>query len=153
MDVQTEFMQGLTTLLNKVTLLEQDEMKAHLKGFKAAEVHTIEYIGDHAGENLTTIAAALYVTRGAVSKMTKRLLARDLITGYHRPGNQKEVYFRLTPAGQAVYDTHARLNRQFAQRDQPVFAALTAEQAATLVQFMDQYNQHLDHLIDAKLNK
>ncbi|WP_251946704.1 MarR family transcriptional regulator [Levilactobacillus brevis] len=147
MDTQIQFLAELNQLMDKLSFLSRDQLKVALRGYKAAEVHTIEFIGQHPDTNATTIADALYVTRGAVSKMTKRLIDRGLITRYQKPDNQKETYFQLTQQGQTIFATHERLTRQFMQRDMPVFDENPQEVAATL-NFLHEYNQFLDQQVE-----
>lgn len=147
MDEQQAFLDSLSTLLDKITWLNQDALATQLKGFKSAEVHTIDFIGHHPTANVTQIANSLYVTRGAVSKMTRRLITKNLIERYQSPENKKEVYFRLTPAGKHVFDTHARLHQQFNQRDAPVFANADPKQLAATLAFLTDYNEFLDEQI------
>lgn len=148
MDAQQQFRASLTTLLDKITLLSKSQLETQLKGFKPAEVHTIEFIGKHQDVNVTKIADAMFVTRGAVSKLTKRLMARELIERYQKPDNKKEIYFRLTPQGRGVFLTHEQLDKEFQQRDQPVFDQTDPVQLQTVLAFLDRYNQHLDHEIE-----
>ncbi|WP_054654558.1 MarR family transcriptional regulator [Secundilactobacillus silagei] len=93
MTTQQQFYKSLKTLLDKMQLLDQAEMQTKLADFKPAEVHTIQYIGQHIGANVTAIAAGMYVTRGAVSKMTKRLIRRELIEKYQSAENKKRGLF------------------------------------------------------------
>jgi len=149
-DLQQQFLSELTTLLDKISLLSHDVLSQQLKGYKAAEVHTIEYIQKHPESNASQIAAGLYVTRGAVSKMTRRLMARHLIERYQKAGNRKETYFRLLPAGQQVFEIHERLNRQFEDRDRDVFERADEQELASTLRFLEQYNQHLDTELEKK---
>lgn len=143
MTPQQQFEAQLGTLIDKLTLLSKAQLEAQLKGYKAAEVHTIQYIGDHPTANVTQIAKAQYVTRGAVSKMTQRLMKRDLIQRYQKPDNKKALYFRLTSAGEKVYQIHAQLSRGFQQRDQSVFENVAPAEIQATLAFLEHYNQHL----------
>ncbi|WP_225353112.1 MarR family transcriptional regulator [Secundilactobacillus paracollinoides] len=96
MNKQAQFMASMSSLIDKTTLLEHTQLDEQLAGYKPAEVHTIEFIGNHPDANVTIIANAMYVTRGAVSKMTRRLMKNALIERYQKPDNKKEIYFRLT---------------------------------------------------------
>lgn len=123
-------------------------MTAALADFKPAEVHTLAFIGSHDGANVTAIATARLETRGGASKMTHRLAVRGLISRYKKSDNKKEVYFKLTPAGQAVFDVHATLDRKFAARDASIFTQTPADELAIVLAFLQRYNQHLDNEID-----
>nr|WP_243465296.1 MarR family transcriptional regulator [Oenococcus oeni] len=149
MDVQVQFMAELSQLIDKLSFLSRDQLKIALKGYKPAEVHTIEFIGEHSETNVTAIASALYVTRGAVSKITKRLISRGLIVRYQKPDNQKEVYFKLTAQGQEVFEIHKKFTNYFMQRDEPIFRD-SPDAVATTLAFLHQYNAFLDQKITIK---
>ena len=87
------------------------------------------------------------MTRGAISKLTKRLEQRGLIESYKNPNNKKEVYFRLTEAGQQIYQTHEELHKEFQRRDQEVFDNITEDEFKSMMRFAEKYNAHLDHEI------
>ncbi|KRM11688.1 MarR family transcriptional regulator [Paucilactobacillus suebicus] len=147
MKEQEQFLNGLSTLLDKMQLLDRDTMQSQLNGFKPAEVHTIEFIGKHSHTNVTQISSAMYVTRGAVSKMTKRLMAKELIESYQISDNKKEIYFRLTTAGKRIFNIHESLNHQFEKRDESVFKQTSQADIDAVLSFISKYNQHLDVLI------
>ncbi|WDF83217.1 MarR family transcriptional regulator [Lacticaseibacillus pabuli] len=150
MTAQQEFMTSLDGLLSKLKFLSQAQMTAALSDFKPAEVHTLAFIGSHDGVNVTAIATARLETRSAASKMTRRLAARGLISRYKKSDNKKEVYFKLTPPGQAVFDVHAALDRKFAERDASVFAQTSPDEMATVLAFLQRYNRYLDDEISKR---
>ncbi|KRL80966.1 MarR family transcriptional regulator [Secundilactobacillus paracollinoides DSM 15502 = JCM 11969] len=147
---QAQFMASMSSLIDKTTLLEHTQLDEQLAGYKPAEVHTIEFIGNHPDANVTIIANAMYVTRGAVSKMTRRLMKNALIERYQKPDNKKEIYFRLTAKGKDVYNTHAALNRQFEDRDAALFTETDQSLVDDTLAFLAAYNQHLDDIINQK---
>ncbi|MDF2935735.1 MAG: transcriptional regulator, MarR family [Paenibacillaceae bacterium] len=61
------------------------------------------YIGNHADSNVTKLAESFYMTRSAISKITKKLMEKGLIDSYQKPENKKEIYFRLTEQGRRLY--------------------------------------------------
>ncbi|KRO00744.1 MarR family winged helix-turn-helix transcriptional regulator [Companilactobacillus kimchiensis] len=152
MNKQEQFQSELNMLLDKMTLLSQDTFKAELPDYKSSEVHTVEFIGKHADSNVTTIANSLYVTKGAVSKMSKRLINKGLIESYRDKDNQKERYFHLTPKGQEVFDIHERLTKQIMQRDESVFKD-NADQIKVVLKFLKTYNIYLDKELSETKNK
>lgn len=131
-------------LLNKKYLLEKFKMEESLKGYTNSEVHCITYLGRNADSNVTKLAESLFMTRGAVSKITKKLLQKGLIEGYQKPENKKEVYFRLTDQGNEVYKIHEGLHREFQERDKAVFEQIPEKEFDIILSFVEQYNRHLD---------
>ena len=70
------------------------------------------------------LAEAFSMTTGAASKLTKRLLARDLVTRYQKLENRKEVYFRLSPQGEELFAVLAEIRAKLNRRDEAIFADL-----------------------------
>ena len=87
-------------------------------------MHCIEAIQELNEPNVRRLTEALFMTRGAVSKLTKRLEQRGLIESYKNPDNKKEVYFRLTEAGTEIYQIHEDLHKEFQRRDQKCLTTL-----------------------------
>lgn len=131
-------------LFNKMTWLNKSKMEDQLNGYKPSEVHCLEYIENNADSNVTKLAEALYMTSGAISKLTKKLIHKGLIESYRKPENKKEIYFRLTEQGKVIYTIHEGLHREFQERDKAVFEQVTAEQLDSMLRFMQQYSRHLD---------
>jgi len=68
-------------LFNKKIWLDAYKMKESLKEYKPSEIHCIEYIGKSEDSNVTKLAETFYMTRSAISKITKKLIAiRSRIT-------------------------------------------------------------------------
>ena len=125
-------------------------MERALNVFKSSEVHCVEVIKEYQNPNVQYLANKLFMTRGAISKLTKRLQSKKLIESYQNEHNKKEIYFRLTPKGQQVYHTHQQLHAKFDARDQDVFESLTQQEFESIQHFIEKYNQHLDKEIKNK---
>ncbi|MCD1261604.1 MarR family transcriptional regulator [Paenibacillus athensensis] len=147
MNKEDQVVKRFRELFNKLAWLNKLTMEERLKGHKPSEVHCMEYIGNHSDANVTRLAESLYMTRSAISKITKKLLEKGLIESFQKPENKKEIYFRLTEQGKAVSQLHDELHRQFRQRDQAVFEQVTEEQFDSMLRFMETYDRHLDQEI------
>ncbi|HDX9630179.1 TPA: MarR family transcriptional regulator [Bacillus cereus] len=144
MNKEEQVMNGFRELYNKIVWLNKDKMEEGLKGFKSSEVHCIEYIENNADSNVTQLAEAFYVTRGAISRMTKKLIQKGLIESYQKSENKKEVYFRLTEQGKEIYKIHEDLHKEFQDRDKAVFEQVTEEEFESIISFVEKYSRHLD---------
>lgn len=144
MNKQEQVIMDFRDLFNKMALLNKNKMEDSLKGHKPSEVHCIECIGRNADSNVTKLAESLYMTRGAISKITKKLMEKGLIESYQKPDNKKEVYFRLTEQGKVIYKIHEELHNEFKERDKAVFEQVTEEQFDMMLSFMEKYSRHLD---------
>ncbi|MGM7428730.1 MarR family transcriptional regulator [Bacillus pacificus] len=144
MNKEEQVMNGFRELYNKLVWLNKDKMEEGLKGFKSSEVHCMEYIGNNADSNVTQLAEAFYVTRGAISRMTKKLMKKGLIESYQKLENKKEIYFKLTEQGKEIYKIHEDLHKEFQERDKVVFEQVTEEEFDSIISFVEKYSRHLD---------
>ena len=144
MNREEQLISGFRDLYNKMVFLNKFKMESSLKGNTSSEVHCIDYIGRNADSNVTKLAESFYVTRGAISKISKKLIKRGLIESYQRADNKKEIYFRLTERGKAIYQIHEELHKEYQQRDKAVFEHITDEQFDTMLSFVNKYRSHLD---------
>ncbi|MCH4566222.1 MarR family transcriptional regulator [Bacillus sp. ES1-5] len=144
MNKEEQVMNGFRELYNKMVWLNKDKMEEGLKGFKSSEVHCIEYIENNSDSNVTQLAEAFYVTRGAISRMTKKLINKGLIESYQKSENKKEIYFRLTEQGKKIYKIHEELHNEFQQRDKAVFEQVTEAEFDSIINFVEKYSRHLD---------
>ena len=95
-------------------------------------------------KNTIPLSTAFYMTRGAISKLTKKLIDKGLLDSYQKPGNKKEIYFRLTETGMDIFKTHEKLHHGFDERDRPVFEQLSEKEMDAILCFAKAYNEHLD---------
>ncbi|WP_029191887.1 MarR family transcriptional regulator [Paenibacillus elgii] len=144
MNKKEQVIMGFRDLFNKMVWLNKFKMEDRLKGYKPSEVHCIEYIERNVDSNVTKLAESLYMTTGAISKITKKLIKKGLIESYQKPDNKKEIYFRLTEQGKVINKIHEELHKEFEERDKAVFEQVTEEQFDSMLSFMEKYSRHLD---------
>ncbi|APM39677.1 MarR family transcriptional regulator [Clostridium kluyveri] len=144
MKKEEQVIMGFRDLLNKLVRLNKFKMEDSLKGYKSSEVHCIEYIGRNVDSNVTKLAESFYMTTGAISKLTKKLIRKGIIKSYQKLDNKKEIYFRLTEQGQRIYKVHEELHKEFQERDKAVFEQVTEEQFDSMLSFVEKYSRHLD---------
>lgn len=147
MNKEEQVIFGIRDLYNKMVFLNKVKMEQNLKGYKSSEVHCLEFIGRNSDSNVTKLSEAFYMTRGAMSKITKKLITKGIIESYQRPENKKEIYFRLTSKGREVFRIHEELHCEFQQRDKVIFEQLTEEQLNIMLSFANKYRAHLDEEI------
>lgn len=143
MNKEEQLIIGFRDLYNK-TVFINSKMEDSLKGYKSSEVHCIDYIGRNADSNVTKLAEVFYMTRGAISKITKKLIQKGVIESYQKPDNKKEIYFRLTEHGKVIYEIHDELHKEFRERDKAVFEQVTEDQFDIMLSFVERYRRHLD---------
>ncbi len=89
-------------------------------------LRVLDAVGRLEPVNGITISKQAQIPKGSVSKITRRLIAKKLITKESLPHNKKEILFRTTPLGKELFDTH----RAFDQHMEKGF-----------IRFMQRYNR------------
>ncbi len=144
MSKEDQIIMGFRDLHNKIDFLNKFKMEDGLKGYKSSEVHFIESIGRNVDSNVTKLAESFYMTRGAISKIAKKLIKKGIIETYQKPDNKKEIYFRLTSQGNVINNIHEELHNELRERDKAVFEQITEEQFDIMLNFVEKYSRHLD---------
>lgn len=144
MDKSEEVMVNIRDLFNKLAWINKVKMEKALEGYKPSEVHCIEYIAKNNDSNVTKLAEAFYMTKSAISKLTKKLIEKELIVSYQKTENKKEIYFQLTPKGMAINKIHYELHQSFHERDKIIFEQISDEQYAEFLAVITKYSNHLD---------
>ncbi len=138
-----QLLDDLRVVYNKMALLNGSKMKKELIGYTSSEVHWLEFIENTPDVNVTKLSEHFFMTRGAMSKATKKLIAKDAIYSLKKENNKKEIYFELTEEGKRVYLLHQKLHQEFKIRDQEIFANLSKEMLEEVDHFLKTYDKHL----------
>jgi len=144
MNQKEQVIMDFRDLFNKMAWLNKLKMEDSLKGYKPSEVHCIEYIGRNLDSNVTKLAESFYMTRSAISKITKKLIEKGFIESYQKPDNKKEIYFKLTEQGKVIHKIHEELHKEFQERDKVIFDQVTEKQFDSMLSFVEKYSNHLD---------
>ena len=143
-------MDALWGMLQRRWSLDGAVWKQADRDLNLTELRCIEYVGSHTNANSTRLAEVFFMTTGATSKLTKKLLAKGLLQRYQKPDNRKSVYFRLTEAGEQLFATLSDLRQQLRDRDAPIFQRMTDEEYDTILGFVQRYDDHLFRLTKSK---
>ena len=148
-------MRGEERLLKELALmLERQDMLSKLTESQCldeygySETHCIDSIGRLELPNVTKVAEHMGMTRGAISKMTKKLLSKGLIEKYTRETNKKEIYFRLTEQGEVLFEEHDKRHRLWERRDMEFLSRYSKEDVETVYRFMKKFNYYLEQQIE-----
>lgn len=146
MDKRQQLMSELMDLCNEIIWLNKPELESALSEYTLNEVELIENISLIPNANITKLANASYMTRGAISKLTKKLIAKDIIESYQDAKNKKEIYFKLTVNGQKINNIHKELHQSFLERDKEVFKNMTDDEFNNIFRFIGRYRHHLKNI-------
>ena len=142
--MNTELMNLFVKYMEKQEILSKLTEDEKLHGYNYSEIHTIAAIGDLEEPNVTNIANHMNVTRGAISKITKRLLAQNLIEAYQQDGNKQKIFFRLTESGQFLYDEHEKRHNLWLKRDDTFIRQFDENAVNQVEEFMWAFNDYLE---------
>ena len=142
--MNTVLMNLFVKYMEKQEILSKLTENEKLHGYNYSEIHTIAAIGDLADPNVTQIADYMNVTRGAISKITKKLLEQKVIEAYRLEGNKQKIFFRLTESGQFLYDEHAKRHDLWLKRDSAFIKQFDSETVEQVERFMKAFNDYLE---------
>lgn len=121
-----------------------------LHEYSYSEIHTVVAIGDLHNPNVTSIAQHMKMTKGAISKIIKRLLSAKVIQAYQLEDNKQKVFYSLTEKGKFLYDEHEKRHELWLQRDRCFLNRYSEKQLEFLSNFMLDFNLYLQEQIDEK---
>lgn len=146
--MNAELMKLFVKYMEKQEILSKLTEDEKLHGYNYSEIHTIAAIGDLEDPNVTQIANSMNVTRGAISKITKKLLEQNLIESYQRDGNKQKIFFRLTESGQFLYDEHSKRHNLWLKRDNAFIERFDLKTIEQIEEFMKAFNDYLQTQIE-----
>ncbi|MDL2327773.1 winged helix DNA-binding protein [Ruminococcaceae bacterium OttesenSCG-928-A11] len=145
--MKTELLGTLAEFLEKQDLLSKLTEGEGLHGYGYSDTHTIAAVGQLEAPNVSAIARHLNMTKGAISKITKRLLAAGVLEAYSMPDNRQKIFFRLTPSGRALYQEHENRHALWAARDRQFLSRFTDAQLADFAAILRAFNGYLGEQI------
>ena len=112
------------------------------------EVHCIHWIGtlDHA--NVTKVSNEMGMTRGAISKICKKLLHRQLIESYQEPENNKNIYFRVAEGGRGIFEAHKITHNQKFGEKVNIAKKYNADEQAVILRFLMDINALVENNLE-----
>lgn len=88
------------------------EVQELIEEMTVTMLHVLDAIGTLEPVNGITISKQFGFSKGTVSKITKRLVHKEIILPEYLPDNKKEVLFRMTELGQDIYRLHQAMHQQ-----------------------------------------
>lgn len=87
-------------------------ISALIKEMTVLMLHVLEAIGQLEPVNGIGISKQFGISRGSISKITKKLVDKELIIMETLPENKKEILFRTTALGKEICRLHQDLHKQ-----------------------------------------
>ncbi|MEG6584263.1 MarR family transcriptional regulator [Dendrosporobacter sp. 1207_IL3150] len=131
-------------------LLEQGHEELRNVGISLVECHVIDCIERNEMPNTTAIAQKLNITKGGISKITTKLIKKNMIEAYQLPNNQKEVYYRLTTQGRKVFELHVILHQEAKEVLRKFFSVYSQNELELINRFLADINATIRTTTGAK---
>jgi DNA-binding MarR family transcriptional regulator len=146
-DIYNRFMR----INNKLNVLQRIPMD-YGSGEKLhpSEVHTVEAIAENEGVHMADLAKEMGVTRGAIMQMTGRLEKKGLVKKYMEDDNNKLVYFRLTPKGEAAYRGHRKYHQDMNNRLFSLLKSITSEEIEATGAILERVEHYVSRYVKEK---
>jgi len=141
---------SLKEIYEKEEILGKIAFKGDFENCGVSEIHCIDFIGKIENPNVTKISENMNMTRGAISKICKKLLNSKLIDKYKKPENDKEIYFKLTKSGEELYKRHEIKHKQWEERNNNFFKNVDREEQEIVASFLKKFNNFLDKIIESE---
>lgn len=148
MDNINSIMEGFKEIYEKEEILGKIAFRGEYEKYGVSEIHCIDFIGKIENPNVTKISENMNMTRGAISKICKKLLNNKLIGKYKKPENDKEIYFKLTKSGEELYKCHEIKHKKWEERNNNFFKNVDREEQEIVVSFLKKFNNFLDKIIE-----
>ncbi|HDK7170120.1 TPA: MarR family transcriptional regulator [Clostridium botulinum] len=143
-------MEGFKEIYEKEEILGKIAFRGEYEKYGVSEIHCIDFIGKIENLNVTKISENMNMTRGAISKICKKLLNNKLIDKYKKPENDKEIYFKLTKSGEELYKCHEIKHKKWEERNNNFFKNVDREEQEIVASFLKKFNNFLDKIIESE---
>jgi len=112
----------------------------------SSEIHMIDVIGRQPGICVTEIANKLDITKGAVPKIIRKLLHKDMIYRYQVLENKKMVLFNLTDKGEIAFQAHAAFHEELDQNIIQKFDVMPKKECQQFKDIMHDIESYIDKM-------
>ena len=104
-------------------------------------LHVLDAIGRLEPVNGITISKQFGIPKGSVSKVTRKLAAKNLIVTETLPNNKKEILFRMTPLGKEIFNVHRLMHVEMEQRMSQFLRRYSTDELKFIAQIIQDFGQ------------
>jgi DNA-binding MarR family transcriptional regulator len=150
-DDMKEFLNTLKRLTVKMGELSRHASDiAPVGKLSFSELSLMTLIGDFDNIKVTELALKYGATKGAISKMVKKLVQKELVNKSRTQENEKEVLLSLTDMGRIIYNEKEAHFEKLSMDVTKELESLTEKQRASLFNILHLVEGHIDeHLNEA----
>jgi len=77
-----------------------------------SERHILDTIGNNPAMNMSELAAAVGVTKGAISQIVRKLELKGIVQRFKKSTNDKELFVELTKIGRDIHHMRGTTNKE-----------------------------------------
>ncbi|MNO44454.1 MarR family protein [compost metagenome] len=118
--------------------ISDDRIKKMLPRLSVSSLHVLDVINRHEGIKGVDVARDMGITKGAVSKITRKLLEQGLIRKTQLPDNLKEIYFSVTPLGVELAELHRLFHQEQDQKAMELFTGYDEASLEIVADFLEK---------------
>lgn len=145
--MEKRILDSLKELLEKQDMLSKLTEEAFLDELGYSEIHCIDAIGKIKDPNVTKLANQMKMTKGAISKITTKLMNGGFIDKYSKDGNAKEIFYSLTPQGKKMFQEHLKRHELWEERDLNFLNSYSNKTLKEVDIFLNDFNTYLENQI------
>lgn len=150
--MKLDLFEQFSEFIDKQAILCKLTESQKLYTYRYSEIEIVITIGKLNNPNLTEIVKFVNMTKGAISKITKKLVSNGVIETYSLPNNRQKVFFKLTEKGEYLFREHEKKHSIWIQRDINFLRQFSNSDLEKIYSFMNLYNEYLEQKIQ-ELNK
>lgn len=135
--------QELLDIFQLYSEYSQKSFAHNYDGLTLNEIHSIHYVGILEKPNVTCLSSHMHITKGAVTKIMKRLQTQGYVEDYRLETNKKEKYFKLTHNGEEMFQKHKSIHAENFEKDKAIFNYFNQDDRNTIHNFLNSLKNHL----------
>lgn len=115
-----------------------------------SEIHIIVTIGDQPGIGITQLAKMRGITKGAVSQMVYKLVAKGLVIKKISPDSDAAVNLFLTEKGEQAREEHRKMHESKSEMFMKLMSSISEESLISMTTFFNEFEKELDKMLGQK---
>lgn len=141
--MEEEIFKNIMTFTRNIKTYENMLSSTVLPDISLSEIVCIDTIKELQDINLSAIAKKMGMTKGAMTKITQKLIKKGYLQKYNKAENKKEVFFKLEKKGEALYKEYKTYYEIVKNREIGLYKQFSQEEKASVLNFLRFLNQHL----------
>lgn len=121
--------------------IKEDSISHEIKVYRS-ELHFMDIVGTQRGINTTQLAAALGISKSAVTQNMKRLMKKGLVDRKVSEIRENEIEISLTDAGKYVYSEHQKYHMKMLGEIEQCFQKLSPQETDHLEMLLNALAQY-----------